>query len=74
LLTRFGSLKRLRAATAEEVVEVPGIGRRTAEAVVEALRTDAQPGSTSASSPTPAINTATGELLDEPAGPAAVER
>ncbi len=74
LLTRFGSLKRLRAATAEEVAEVPGIGRRTAEAVVEALRTDAQPGSTSASSPTPAINTATGELLDEPAGPAAVER
>ncbi|MDQ3663313.1 MAG: excinuclease ABC subunit UvrC [Actinomycetota bacterium] len=74
LLTRFGSLKRLRAATAEEVAEVPGIGRRTAEAVVEALRTDAQPGSTSASSPAPAINTATGELLDEPAGPAAVDR
>jgi len=69
LLTRFGSLKRLRAATVEEVAEVPGIGRRTAEAVVEALRTDAQPSSTA-----PAINTATGELLDEPAGPATVER
>ena len=38
LLAKFGSLKRLRAATAEEVMEVPGIGPRTAEAVVAALR------------------------------------
>jgi len=37
LLRHFGSLKRLRAATVEEVMEVPGVGRRTAEAVVAAL-------------------------------------
>ena len=37
LLRQFGSLKRLRAATAEEIAEVPGIGPRTAEAVVAAL-------------------------------------
>jgi len=37
LLRHFGSLKRLRAATVEEVMEVPGVGRRTAEGVVAAL-------------------------------------
>ncbi|RBY90881.1 excinuclease ABC subunit UvrC [Blastococcus sp. TF02A-26] len=37
LLKRFGSLKRLRAATLEELMEVPGIGRRTAEAVLAAV-------------------------------------
>ena len=34
LLRRFGSLKRLAAASAEEIAEVPGIGPRTAEAIV----------------------------------------
>jgi excinuclease ABC subunit C len=37
LMKRFGSLKRLRAATIEELMEVPGIGRRTAEAVQAAI-------------------------------------
>ena len=37
LLKRFGSLKKLRAATVEEIAEVPGIGLRTAEAIVGAL-------------------------------------
>jgi len=37
VLRHFGSLKRLRAATVDEVMEVPGVGRRTAEAVVAAL-------------------------------------
>lgn len=37
LLRQFGSLKRLAAATPDEIAEVPGIGRRTAEAVVAAL-------------------------------------
>jgi excinuclease ABC subunit C len=37
LLRRFGSLKRLAAASVEEISEVPGIGRRTAEAVLTAL-------------------------------------
>jgi excinuclease ABC subunit C len=37
LLRHFGSLKRLGQATPEEIAEVPGIGRRTAEAVLTAL-------------------------------------
>src|SRR5690606_32705463 len=37
LLRRFGSLKNLAAASAEEIAEVPGIGIRTAEAIVAAL-------------------------------------
>jgi excinuclease ABC subunit C len=62
LLKHFGSLKRLSAAGVEEVMEVPGVGRRTAEAVVSAL---------AARGPKPvAVNTATGEILDdEPAPP-----
>jgi excinuclease ABC subunit C len=56
LLKRFGSLKRLAAASAEEIAEVPGVGPRTAAAVVEALA-----GRRSASV---TVNTATGEILD----------
>ncbi|MCP3802296.1 excinuclease ABC subunit UvrC [Allokutzneria sp. A3M-2-11 16] len=37
LLKHFGSLKRLKAATVEQITEVPGVGRRTAEAVLAAL-------------------------------------
>ncbi len=37
LLRRFGSLKRLRAASLEEIAEVPGIGPRTAEAIMASL-------------------------------------
>jgi excinuclease ABC subunit C len=37
LLRRFGSVKRLTAASLDEIAEVPGIGRRTAEAIVAAL-------------------------------------
>jgi excinuclease ABC subunit C len=37
LLRQFGSLKRLRTASVEELAEVPGIGRRTAEAILAAL-------------------------------------
>jgi excinuclease ABC subunit C len=40
LLRHFGSLKRLGQATPEEIAEVPGIGRRTAEAVLTALHPD----------------------------------
>jgi excinuclease ABC subunit C len=56
LLRRFGSLKRLRAASVEEIAEVPGIGMRTAEAIAAAL------ASTAVS--TPAVNTATGEVIE----------
>jgi excinuclease ABC subunit C len=37
LLRHFGSLKKLRAATVEEIAALPGFGRRTADAVVAAL-------------------------------------
>lgn len=43
LLRHFGSLKRLSAATVEEIVEVPGVGRRTAEAILAALDGDPAP-------------------------------
>jgi excinuclease ABC subunit C len=55
LLRHFGSLRRLRAATVQEVAEVPGFGPRTAAAVVAALAD--RP-------PEPAVNTSTGEVLD----------
>jgi excinuclease ABC subunit C len=58
LLERFGSLKALRAATAEQIAEVPGIGPATAAAVVAALASRRQGA---------AINTATGEIIDEDA-------
>ncbi|MEV6693018.1 excinuclease ABC subunit UvrC [Micromonospora sp. NPDC051196] len=37
LLRHFGSLKRLSAATVEEITEVPGVGPRTAQAILTAL-------------------------------------
>ncbi len=48
LLRRFGSVKRLSQASAEEIAQVPGIGPRTAGAIVAALSGDggsAAPGS-----------------------------
>ncbi|HET9945194.1 MAG TPA: excinuclease ABC subunit UvrC [Actinomycetes bacterium] len=59
LLKQFGSLKRVRAASVEEIATVPGVGPRTAAAVVAAL-------ATGAGAPTaPAVNMATGEILDD---------
>jgi excinuclease ABC subunit C len=55
LIKHFGSLKRLRAATIEEIAEVPGIGTRTATAIAEAVA--AQPRQVS-------VNTATGEIQE----------
>jgi excinuclease ABC subunit C len=43
LLRHFGSLKRLAAASPEEITEVPGIGRRTAEAITAALNAPPTP-------------------------------
>ncbi len=67
LLRHFGSLKRLSAASVEEVAEVPGVGPHTAAAVVAALA----PGEGAATSgrPASAVNTATGEILDEQPAP-----
>jgi len=47
LLKHFGSLKRLRAASAEEIASVPGMGERTAAAVVAALATPSGAGAAS---------------------------
>ncbi len=44
LLTHFGSLKRLRAASVEEIATVRGMGERTAAAVVAALQASPQAG------------------------------
>src|SRR5215204_5337936 len=53
LLNHFGSLKKLRAATVEEIAAVPGFGMKTAIAIKQAL--EALPKRES-------INTATGEI------------
>jgi excinuclease ABC subunit C len=60
LLRRFGSLKRLRAATVDEIAQVPGFGPRTAQAVMSALAANAPVGG-------PAVNTATGEIFEDDA-------
>jgi excinuclease ABC subunit C len=54
LLKYFGSLRKLRAATVEEIAGVPGIGRRTAEAIKAAVE--------QSSRKTVSVNTATGEI------------
>jgi excinuclease ABC subunit C len=56
LLRKFGSVKRLRAASVEEIAEVPGLGRRTAEAVYAALA--------AGGAPQPAVDPSTGEILE----------
>ena len=61
LMVHFGSLKRLRAAAAEEIAEVPGIGPRTADAVVAALAVDR---ATDEHRSALTVDTATGEILD----------
>ncbi|MFF7337108.1 excinuclease ABC subunit UvrC [Streptomyces sp. NPDC008163] len=60
LIKHFGSVKKLRQATIEEICEVPGIGRRTAESVAVALA--------AAAPAAPAVNTATGEIMEEDDG------
>jgi excinuclease ABC subunit C len=62
LLRHFGSLKKLRQASIDEVAELPGFGRRTAESVVLAVNSAATKADTAR---VPAVNTATGEILDD---------
>ncbi|MGW0415923.1 excinuclease ABC subunit UvrC [Streptomyces collinus] len=57
LIKHFGSVKKLRSATIEQIQEVPGIGRKTAETIAVALAR-AVPAA-------PAVNTATGEIIDD---------
>ncbi|WP_055702092.1 MULTISPECIES: excinuclease ABC subunit UvrC [Streptomyces] len=57
LIKHFGSVKKLRSATIDQICEVPGVGRKTAEAVAAAFAR-AEPAA-------PAVNTATGEIMEE---------
>jgi excinuclease ABC subunit C len=57
LIKHFGSVKKLRSATIDQICEVPGIGRKTAETIAAALA-QAAPAA-------PAVNTATGEIMDD---------
>ncbi|KQV62919.1 excinuclease ABC subunit C [Nocardioides sp. Root122] len=63
LLKHFGSLKKLREAELEEIALVPGIGPRTATAIKDAVAKADATRKTSAR--TPAVNTATGEIIEE---------
>ncbi|MFP5347074.1 MAG: excinuclease ABC subunit UvrC [Actinomycetes bacterium] len=58
LLRHFGSLKNLKAAGVQEIATVPGFGSTTAAAVYQHLHGDR------AEAVAPAVNAATGELLD----------
>ena len=55
LLRAFGSVKRLRAASVDEIAAVPGFGPRMAETVHAALAAQ--------SAPTPAVDPVTGEIV-----------
>ncbi|MEW2391510.1 excinuclease ABC subunit UvrC [Streptomyces venezuelae] len=57
VIKHFGSVKRLRAATIDQICEVPGVGRKTAEAIAVALARTAPAA--------PAVNMTTGEILDD---------
>ncbi|KQW52811.1 excinuclease ABC subunit C [Nocardioides sp. Root1257] len=62
LLKHFGSLKKLRAATVEEIALVPGIGERTATAIKDAVAQQSS-GSNGQTGPSIiSVNTATGEI------------
>jgi excinuclease ABC subunit C len=64
LMKQFGSLKRLRAASIDELMGVPGIGRRTAEAVQAAIAEPADPAGAAAD------NAPATESTTAPHGPA----
>jgi excinuclease ABC subunit C len=54
LLRQFGSLRRLGQASIDEIAEVPGIGPRTAEAIVAALGPDSPKKESPADATSPA--------------------
>ncbi|MEP6665114.1 MAG: excinuclease ABC subunit UvrC [Nocardioidaceae bacterium] len=62
LLRHFGSLKKLKAASIDDIAALPGFGRRTGESISAAL-------ALSAKAATPAVNTATGEIIDAASDP-----
>jgi excinuclease ABC subunit C len=64
LLRHFGSLKKLKAASVDEIAQVPGVGRHTAQAVARALSSSAAEDRAGGTPAAAAVNTATGEILD----------
>jgi excinuclease ABC subunit C len=58
VMKHFGSFKKLRAATVEEVAEVSGIGPMIATAIVDVVAEAGRSGQTVA------VNTATGEVTE----------
>ncbi|MFE4909946.1 excinuclease ABC subunit UvrC [Streptomyces sp. NPDC056652] len=60
LIKHFGSVKKLRQATIDQICEVPGVGRKTAESVIVAFA--------KAAPAAPAVNTATGEIMEDNGG------
>ena len=60
LLKHFGSVKAVRAAGVDDLAAVPGLGRATAEALHAAIAERSRSSSRPA-----AVNTATGELLED---------
>lgn len=56
LMKQFGSVRKIRAATPEQVAEVPGIGLATAESIVAALA--AEPAG-------PTVDMSTGEIVED---------
>ncbi|MDM7856328.1 excinuclease ABC subunit UvrC [Cellulomonas alba] len=68
LLKRFGSVKRLRAASVEEVAAVPGMGARTAAAVVAALAGSAGDGASADASDSGGTTGGAVPTADDPAG------
>ncbi len=65
LLRHFGSVKKIKLASAEEIAQVPGFGPARAQSVYEHLHGQERVASGTAATDTgPAVNTATGELMD----------
>lgn len=60
LLVHFGSLKKVRAATVEELVAAKGVGPVLAQAIYDVIHAADAAGTDSA----PAVNMTTGEVLD----------
>mgnify|MGYP001794608195 CR=1 FL=1 len=58
LLKAFGSVKKLRAASAEEIAMVPGIGLTTAQSIVGSLTSNNGVRA-------PSVNMMTGEILED---------
>ena len=57
LLDHFGSVTAIRSATLEQIATIPGIGRKTAQIIIDGISREA------ATSPT--VDMATGEILDK---------